>query len=303
MDTADSKILLTLRGSEAQRGLPLSALESFLERFSRALVDFDRSRRGQATRKSGRRTAREEHVVGFRVVELRPGSAIMELEPLTDATADEESPTLEVEMLAVENLRSLMSALDDEQQALDPDVTQSIEAARRALGRDGTISLEMSRGQTSLSRVLIDELRVEQLAARKPRREEIVSHVAGLLTMVDIEPPFRVAIRASNNVKWNCRYNPELEKRVTALLKHHVSARGSGVRVNARRGYFEIENLEEVKEFEQTPLFSVERRPLDALLREQEITRPQGWRAFADPEWNEDDEGSAVYLRSLLQGD
>jgi hypothetical protein len=174
MDVA-SRIVLKLEGAEAQRGIPLTALENFVERFSRALVDFDRTRRGQQTRKSGRRTAREELVVGFRVVELRPGSAIMELEPLTIEEAGQaDEPILHVEMLAVENLRALLDAVENSDTPLDPDVTQSLEAARRSLGAEGRIgvSLEAESGDR---RVLIDEVRVEELAGRKPRAQEIVS--------------------------------------------------------------------------------------------------------------------------------
>jgi hypothetical protein len=291
------KIVLKLEGADARRGLPLSALENFVERLSRALVDFDRSQRGQQTRKSGRRTAREEHLIGFRVVEMRPGSAIMELEPL--ASDEEEGGAFEVETLAIANLRAFLDAVESSEKLLDPDVTQSIEAARRALGADGRIGVAMSSDHDRRN-VVIDEHRVEEIAQRRPRRQELVNHVSGQLTMVDIEPPFRVAIRSSNGVRWNCRYPQDLEQLVASLLKHQVSAGGSGVLVNARRGYFEIETLEEIQEFEQTPLFSIERRPLAELLREQAVTRPQGWAAFADPDWREGEEDE-LYVRTLMR--
>lgn len=289
--------MLKLEGADADRGLPLSALENFVERLSRALVDFDRSSRGQQTRKSGRRTAREEHVVGFRVLEMRPGSAVMELEPL--ASNAEEGVPIDAETLAVANLRALLDAVESPETPLDPDVTQSIEAARRALGAGGRIEVSLPADHARRS-VLIDEARVDELAGRKPRRQELVSQVSGKLTMVDIEPPFRVAIRSPSGARWNCRYPQELEERVLSMLKHQVLAAGSGVLVNARRGYFEIAVLEELKEFEQTSLFSIQRRPLDALLQEQAVTRPQGWDAFADPDWR-DTPDDDFYVQTLMR--
>jgi hypothetical protein len=297
MAEPEQRVVLTLEGADAQRGLPLTALENFVDRFSRALVDFDRSRTGHPTRRTGRRTAREELLLAFRVIGLNPGSAIIELEPVT---APQETPQLaEAEMIAVENLRSFLDAVRSVETPIDPDVTQSIEAARRALGQGGRIGVALAGDPRERRRVTIDQKRVEELASRRPKQQEIVAQVTGQLTMVDIEPPFRVAIRATNGVKWNCRYPQDLEERITSLLKKHVIAHGTGVRVNAKRGYFEIAALEEIRDFEQTELFTTKPRPLDALLREQNVLRPQGWAVFADPEW-QDDPASAEYLDALL---
>jgi hypothetical protein len=220
----------------------------------------------------------------------------MELEPVR--TEEPERMVLGSEMLAVVNLRSFLVAMEADETLIDPDVTQSIEAARQALGAEGQIQVLISADDDE-HKVVIDESRVQEIAGRRPRQQELVAMVSGLLTMVDIEPPFRVAIRSANGMKWNCRYPQELEGEVSSLLKHQVAATGSGVLVNSRRGYFEIDTLEEVKEFEQTPLFSVERRAMEALLQEQSITRPQGWDAFADPDWpDEDDDG--VYIQTQV---
>jgi hypothetical protein len=274
----------------------LASLEAFVDRLSRALVDFDRARHGQLTKRTGRRSSREELVVGFRVVSLKPGSAIMELEP---SLPDEQAEIVHAETLAMENFRALLNVIEDKDEPLDPDVTQSVEAARRALGIGGRIGVLMT-AEHAERRILIDEARVDELASRRPKREKLVTQISGRLTMVDIEPPFRVAIRATNGAKWNCRYPPELEPRVTQLLKKHVVARGAGVAVSQARGYFEIEQLEELEEFSQTELFTVERVPLEALVREKRLHGAQGWDAFADPNW-EDDESSEAYLEALLR--
>jgi hypothetical protein len=145
---------------------------------------------------------------------------------------------------------------------------------------------------------VIDEDRVKELQARKPRAVQAVTQVSGRLHMVDVDP-YRVGIRTSTGFDWLCRFPEELEDRILGLIKRNVTASGAGVRTSAARGEFEIHAIEPLEEYEQTELFSLERRPLDELLAGHGI-EPQGWDFFADPDW-EDDESSARYLAAVLE--
>jgi hypothetical protein len=294
------RIVLELKGSAAPHGIELTSFENFVEHFSRALVDFDRTGRAQRTKRGGRRTAREEQIVAFRLVHLRPSSAILELEPI----AHEEDPDqqkLPSELLSSVNLRAMLAAVEDPSAAVEPDVTESLGAARRALGPDGrfTVALPGVNG-TAEQRVVIDKERVEELTARRPRRRRTAKRITGWLHMVDFEDPPKVGIRTSAGIEWVCRYEDELEEEVLALLKRTVWATGQGVLTSSRRGEFTIEEIHAVDEYVQSELFEEERRPLDELRAEQEVVAPQGWAVFADPEWDDDEEGSASYLQAVL---
>jgi hypothetical protein len=288
-----ARVTLELDGAEARNGVALASLEAFIDQFRRALVDFDRSRRAERTRRGGHPSSREQWVTAFRIVSLRRGSAIIELEPIEPATAEQEQ--IEAEMLAVANLGSFIDVIDSAE-PLEPDVTESIAAARRALGDGGRIGVVLARGRKR-RRVVIDEARIEDLRERKPRHPKVVTQVAGRLHMIDVDP-LRVGIRAADGVEWTCRYAPELEPRVRELLKLSVIAAGEGVVTSAGRGEFEIRSVEAVGDYGQTQLFAFDRRPLEDLLASQGV-RPQGWDFFADPEW-QDDESSKRFLDALL---
>jgi hypothetical protein len=300
-ESHDDRIILELTGSAAQHGIALTSFESFVEHFRRALIDFDRAGRAERTKRGGHLTTREEQLVAFRLVGLRPGSAIVEMEPI--APEDEaEQQALPSELLALANLRGLVEAVESASAEVEPDVTESLGAARRALGTDGAIAVVFgsSNRKRQPKRVVIDERRVEDLAARRPRRRRTANRITGWLHMVDFEDPPKVGVRTSAGVEWICRYDDELEPVVLGLLKRNVWAKGHGVLTSSRRGEFTIEEIDAVDEYVQSELFEQERRPLEELRAEQDVGTPQGWNVFADPEWDDEDEASARFLETVL---
>lgn len=296
------RIFLELEGSEAAHGISLLSLESFMKNFRRALVDFDRSQSGERTRREGRRRLREEWVTAFRVIGLQPGSTRLELEPIAPRQQDRfdgDQERIDAEFLAAQNLRALIDAIASVE-PLEPDVTEAVAAARRTLGVDGQIGVVFAGGPQKERRVVIDGQRIEELRTRRQRAIQTVTRVSGRLHMVDVDP-FRVGIRTSSGVEWICEYTSELEGQIIELLKLNVAAHGHGVLTSQGRGHFQIETIEPIGEYEQTELFSVERRPLAELLARHGL-EPQGWDVFADPDW-QDDEDSKRFLEALLDGE
>ena len=136
----DDRIILKLTGSEAHHGLPWANLASFVDDIRRALREYDRQRQGAVPARGGHPSGREDQVTSFRLVSFKPGSAIMELEPIPPKSIgdDEAHPVIaEAEQLAVENLRSFVDSLESPDSALDSVVTDAIDEARRRLGEDG----------------------------------------------------------------------------------------------------------------------------------------------------------------------
>src|SRR5207244_1481407 len=97
------------------------------------------------------------------------------------------------ETLAVQNLRSLLDAIEGAE-PIEPDVTEALAAARRALGPGGRIGVVL-RGRAPKRRVEIDAARITELAARKSRAVQAATHITGRLHMVDVDP-LRVGIRS-----------------------------------------------------------------------------------------------------------
>lgn len=75
-------ITLKLTGARAVAGIELGALDGFLTHLLAVLRDYDRLARGEDLRKSGSPEAKAAAAVALRLVSLRPGSAIAELEPV-----------------------------------------------------------------------------------------------------------------------------------------------------------------------------------------------------------------------------
>lgn len=289
------RVVLKLTGSQAERGLPLANLATFVVDFRRALRDFDRSRRAERTARGGRPAAREDLVTAFRLVEMKPGSTLLTLEPIPPAALDAEAePLAEVETLALENLAALLETVSDERAPLDAAVTDAVASARRALGTDGAIEIRIGDAR---HRVVIDKRRVRDLEMRVRRYDARELRISGRLHMIDVEPD-KVGIRASDGVDWVCSYPEALESDVTGLLGKHVTARGVGQLQNANRGTLAIDAIRPVDEFEQTPLFTFERIPLEELLADQGVTAPRGAVSIL-PDDLSDDEADR-YLEALL---
>jgi hypothetical protein len=270
-------VVLRLTGSETTDGLPLASFASFVEDFRRALRDFDRSRRLKKTRRGGHPTAREDLAAAFRIVSLKRGSAILELEPIapTPGTEDQEMVT-GAELLPLETLRALMDSLQRDE-PIDASVADAVASARRTLGPDGKIEIEIKHPKAAQppTRLVIDAQAVEKLEHRVRHYEPRAMRVTGRLHMIDLEPD-RIQIRAADGVDWVCRYPDSLEAKVKSLVGVRVWARGIGQLQGASRGTLTIETVEPVAEFEATPLFTFERVPLSELMERQGVTGPQG---------------------------
>jgi len=270
-------VILELTGSEAEHGLSLANFAAFIEDFRRALRGFDRQQRAAPASRGGHPTSREELVTAFRLVRFKPGSAIVELEPIAPPVPDEDQPSLadsDSELLPLANLRAFMETLDRDD-PLDPAVTTAVAGARQALGQDGKISITIPNGDRQHSRLVIDKRRIESLERRARRHAPRRMRITGRLHMIDLEPD-RVAIRAADGIDWVCGYPADLEAKVKALVDTNVWAQGFGQLTGASRGKLTIDRIEQVDEFEETPLFTFERLPLSELMEQQGILRPQG---------------------------
>ncbi len=266
---AHDRIELRLTGEEAQRGLPLANVATFLESVRRALRDFDRSRQGQRTQRGGQPTSREKLVTALRLVEFHPGSAIMELEPIPSEEA-EARLVPDAESLPVENLLALISAVESPDEVLPPAVTESIESARKTLGPSGEIEIKVNPHQRARrnARILINARTIEALELRAERQLRTHLRIVGRLHMLDDEPR-KVGIRASDGVDWICGYPSELEEQVLDLVRKRVIARGLGAKTTSNRGRLDIESIESVEAYEQSNLFTLERVEIGELMEKQ----------------------------------
>lgn len=267
------RIVLHLTGSEAEHGLPLATLASFVDHFRDALRDFDRQRRAERTKRGGHPTGREELVTSFRLVEFKPGSAIMTLEPFTprEGASDPGELAGDAELLALQNLDAFLDSLQQPEEAFDTAVADSLEMARRSLGTEGQIVIKARKRR----KVVIDANATLALERRVRRYAKGVQRVSGRLHAIDVEPD-QVKIRTADNVDWWCTYADELEHTVLGLVTRRVWAIGVGALQSASRGNLVLERIEEIQEPEQTRLFTLERKPLEELLADQGVTGPQG---------------------------
>jgi hypothetical protein len=292
------KVVLRLTGSEAEHGLPLANLAAFVNSFRGALRDFDRQRRAERTKRGGHPSGREELVTSFRLVEFKPGSAIMTLEPFTphDGESPQEELADDAELLALQNLDSFLGSLEQPDEGFDAAVADALENARRSLGPDGRIEIKAPRKRR---RVVIDADATQALEHRVRRYATRAQRVSGRLHMIDVEPD-QVKIRTGDNVDWICTYPEELERTVLGLLTKRVWATGVGALQSAVRGTLNVERIEEIPESEQTTLFSLDRVALTELLYVQGITEPQhGIELVPD---DVSDEELDSFLDHLLSG-
>jgi hypothetical protein len=289
------QVVIELRGARAQEGITLSSLESFIEEFIRGLRAFDRVERGAPALKAGQPGARGEAATAFKLISMESGSAILTLEP---HQVDEDELFPGEGTLAISNLEALFSAIRSPE-PFDPDVADAFDRARAALGPDGSIVVSHQRGRQRVGRIVIDKQQTERLRKRAREKGAAEVQVVGRLHMIDLEPPHKVGIRATDGVDWLCRYEPALEPRVKALLDSTVWARGQGKLTGAQRGSLAIEEIHSAGESEQSSLFTFERVPLDDLMAAQGIRGPQGERIQMLPDELSDTEVDE-YLRAIL---
>lgn len=293
---SEHQVKLTLTGGRAERGIPLADFESFIGAFIGALRDYDRARRGEATRKTGHPERRAEAVSAFRLVRVDTGSAIATLEP---EQLDEAEDALDLGdlPLALTNLASLVSDVAQERDVPE-DVVDALERARRACGEHGAFEVDLPRGVAPDGPVLLDRERIARLARPPASGPSEVESVSGRLHAVNLEPD-RMAIRSGDGVEWACRYEEALEPKVRSLLGEVVWARGEGRLTGPLHGSMRVETIEPAVHGRQTELFTPERVPLDVLLERQGIDSPQGLDALEGDEWV-GDEADERYLAAMF---
>jgi hypothetical protein len=289
------RITLRLEGARAEHGVSLADFESFIDGFLAALRDFDRHRRGEATRKSGAPEKRAAAVQAFRLLYFQPGSGIATIEP--EALAEPEQDALETGdvPLQVENLRALAEAVSGTE-PVAPDVVDALARSVRVLGEDGSLEIEMPR-DLAAAPIRIDSSVLARLRARREQDPEEVSSITGRLHLLDLEPD-RIGVRAPDGTEWACAYPAELEILVLELAGKVVVVRGAGRRTSPLRGTLQIEEIEQVGDFEQSPLFTEQTVSVAQLMADQSINGPQHLDALSDPQW--DDDADAEYLDALL---
>jgi hypothetical protein len=286
-----AKVVLDLHGARAKNGVDVDALESFFDHFRAALREYDRAERGDIPKKGGRPGAREAAATAFRLVDFRTGSGIATLEPIAPGELIEEDPMLQFgEPLSITTLTSLVEAIEQHMR-LPPPVVEELNAARRAIGDDGSFGVAVSNGRQPV-RVVIDAMCVKQL--QQPQEYALEGPVAltGRMHMIEADlPNRRVGIRAQDGVDWTCSYPDHLHSLVTKLVERIVRVQGTGRKLTPATGRLAIEQLEPIPEHVQDTLFTVDTVPAEQLRAEQHIDRPQGLDALADPEWKDDEEG------------
>lgn len=293
--------MLDLHGPRALRGIDLDALESFIEHFRRALREFDRESRHDIVGRGGHPDSRSAAATSFRLVSFEVGSAIVTLEPVSPPPGEdqEELPLTQDQHLASQVLDGLLDAVEESR--VSPVVAESLSGACRAIGKEASFGVRMSRRQR---RVIISEQGLSNASGAdlddaEPRRLTLT----GRLHLIEIEEAGRrVGVRAQDGVDWTCTYEDPLEPQVRTLLDSLVRITGEGRRVTPATGRLAAETIEPLAEHEQGGLFSVEPVALADLQSEQGVTSPQGLGALTDPEWVDDD-AARRFLAATLSDD
>ena len=296
MTDANTSITLSLRGERAKEGITLDAFDGFIRHFTSALRYHYRASKSEPTRRIGHPLSQEQLATSFRLVDFKVGSAIAVLQPpLTDGTADSLLGS-DIPTLAWTNVDDLLAAAEAGTY-LDDDVATELEAATRYLGKDGSFAVDYRSGSRSRSHTFdlpeVARLRAPQ-SVDAPRPYTITGH----LHAIDLEPG-QVAIRTASGADWRCSYSGEIEQHVLALVGTRVWARGAGKATSARAGSLDVAEIHPVAVYEQTALFTGVPVPIDELMARQAIGSPQGLAAFADPEW-EFDEESERFLEAIF---
>jgi len=296
MNEPDSRITLTLRGEHAKKGVSLDAFDGFITHFTTALRRHYRASKSEPPRRAGHPVTADKLATAFRLVEFKVGSGIAVLKPpLTDG-----DPGLglasEVPTLAWGNLGSLLAAAESGEH-LDDDVVEELEAAAKCLGKEGSFFVDYRSGDMARTHAF-DLPEIARLRAPQVIETSRQHTITGSLHAIDLEPD-HVAIRAASGMDWRCRYPDDLEQRVLTLVGKRVWARGAGKTTSPRVGTLDVVEIHPVAEYEQTALFTGAPLPLEQLMERQAIRGPQGLAAFADPEWEPDDE-SERFLEAIF---
>jgi hypothetical protein len=303
MDPADQSVIIDLHGSKAVRGVELDGFQRWVDHFRRALRDFERSRstRQEPVKRTGTPGRVSDISTAFRLVHFKRGSGIAKLEPI-DVPASDEQLGVAQEPPALQNLKSLVEAVKAER--VDSSVVDALEDARKAVGDDGHYGIRFAadpNGRTPIDRETVERLHAAA-SANEPEPEARPVSVIGLLHLIEVESPERVAIRDRDGRDWVCTFEPDLEQRVLSLVKSIVWAKGTGEHTSGKAGRMHLADIEVVPQHKQSALFTFERVPADELDARQGVSAPQGLAATVDPEWA-DDEQDRAYLALVLGDD
>ncbi len=259
--TIDQRIQLVLKGSRTAEGaVDFDALLAFGDAFRKALRALVRSRAGQPAVQAGQPGAEVREASSLRMVGLRAGSAVLELEPI------------DARLLAdpvVDALQALAEGLAG-QRAFEPPVVGYLRDAVQSLGDRGSVGLRVPEQ----SPVDFDEAKLDRLATTPPPAADTPEPgtVDGWLHAVDIDPD-EVRIRDTTGRDWSCHYPEHLESEVRELIGRVVRASGT-VRTSANRSRIELSAIEGVE-----PALASHRRSKDVVLaqamRAASVVAPQ----------------------------
>jgi hypothetical protein len=293
-------ITLTLEGERAKNGIELNSLERFIDAFRDALRDFERSETAREYQigRGGHPDARSLAATSFRLVGYKRGSAILDLEEAAPRDDDKALP-FPTEGIATQNLTNLLDSIDSAR-PLDPAVIDDLDEAVRALGEDGSFRVKLPARK---KKGRVDTRTIAKLR-KATRAQPVSSHrtVYGRLHLIEVEGSSpRIEIRATDGYNWSGSYPRELEPMVVRLVGKQVRASGYGTKERANRGSLELEAIEPLPQYEQTPLFTFGQVPASKLEQEQGITGPQGLAAVAIAGLPDDQELDR-YLELTLEG-
>ena len=231
--TDERRIELVLKGSRTAEGaVDFDALLSFGDAFRKALRALARSKAGLPTVQPGQPGSDVREASSFRLVGLRAGSAVLELEPI------------EARLLAdpaVEAIQSLVDGLAG-REPLDEAVTVYLADAVQSLGDAGSVGLHVpNRSPLEFDAALL----ASRVSGPKKGPADSEGFVDGWLHAVDIEPD-EVRIRDTTGRDWWCHYPDELEVRVRGLLGRVVRASGT-LRLSGARARIDATNVESVE--------------------------------------------------------
>ncbi|MBI1844256.1 MAG: hypothetical protein HYR89_06570 [Actinobacteria bacterium] len=261
--TVDQRIQLVLKGSRTSDGaVDFDALLAFGDAFRKALRALVRSRAGQPAVQAGQPGAEVREASSLRLIGLRAGSAVLELEPI------------DARLLAdpvVDALQSLADGLAG-QGAFEPPVVGYLREAVQSLGEQGSVGLRVPER----SPVDFDEAALDRLATTTtppPAAGALApGTVDGWLHAIDIDPD-EVRIRDTAGRDWSCHYPEQLESQVRELIGRVVRASGM-VRTSASRSRIELAAIEGVE-----PASASQRRSKDEILaqamRDASVVAPQ----------------------------
>lgn len=241
-------IRVALAGEHAQAGIGLAVLGRSVGALADALRAFARISRGEPVRRPGTPSAIDEAATDLRVVDIRPGSVVLVLEP---PPAQGE---VHAEHLASTTFLGLLDALETGE--LSEEIIDPLERALAPLGAGGRIDL-MRNGQ----RASVDRARIRRLRREGDAQPERSLRVIGRLRALDLDRT-RVVIRTPDGLEWACAYPEHMTSTIIEAINRVVIAFGLGGETSPGRGRIALRELEIVPEAIQTSLFELEPRSI-----------------------------------------